>query len=205
MRKHHFVFLLAAVLVLAAGTAEARRAKAPTEPGTYVDWNEDLDHVEIVETFAFGDYDRLVVMPFDVAGVPLPEADDNTYEPVQRVLSDIDAPLATGLREALEGFPVEVQGGGGAPADSGVLLLRGKVEELDPGSRAARYWGGFGAGAARAKLSGEVVDAASGRVLLRFVQERRSGTGMGGGAYENLLQRSLRAIGEDLGNGLRQF
>ena len=80
-----------------------------------------------------------------------------------------------------------------------------KSSVSDPGSRAARYWAGFGAGAARTKLEGELVDAASGRVLLRFTQERRSGVGLGGGSYVNLLNRNLRAIGEDLGAGLQQF
>jgi hypothetical protein len=76
---------------------------------------------------------------------------------------------------------------------------------MDPGSRAARYWAGFGAGAARTKVEGELVDAASGRVLLRFTQERRSGVGMAGGGYASLLRRNLEAIGEDVGNGLRRF
>ena len=40
---------------------------------------------------------------------------------------------------------------------------------------------------------------------LRFTQERRSGVGLGGGSYVNLLNRNLRAIGEDLGAGLQQF
>lgn len=188
--------------LLVALPAGGQRGGVPTAPGVYEDWNEDLDRVEIVETFAKADYSRLVVEAFDTAETPLPERDDNTYEPVQEVLADVAGPLVEGLVEAEPGLAVEK---GEASGEAGVLVLRGRVVEMDPGSRAARYWAGFGAGAARTKLEGELVDAASGRVLLRFTQERRSGVGVGGGNYVNLLQRNLRAIGEDLGNGLRRF
>ncbi len=195
---------LALTLTLLAAAAPARDRDAPTAPGTYHDWNEDLDEVVIVETFHLADYQRVVVADFATDGVSLPDRDDNTFAPVQEVLADVAGPLADGLREELSDLTVERQQGS-APTAAGVLLLRGEVLELDPGSRAARYWAGFGAGAARCKLHGEIVDAASGRVLLRWTQERRSGVGVGGGKYVNLLQRSLRKIGEDLGAGLRQF
>lgn len=195
---------VALVLVLALPVGAQKRGGVPTAPGTYEDWNDEIDRVEIVETFAAADYSRLVVADFDTSETPLPERDDNSYEPVQEVLADVAGPLIEGLAEAEPGLAVE-RGGGEAPAGAGVLVLRGRVLEMDPGSRAARYWAGFGAGAARTKLEGELVDAASGRVLLRFTQERRSGVGVGGGNYVKLMQRNLRAIGEDLGAGLQKF
>jgi hypothetical protein len=211
MRNVRWIAALAIVLLAAPHAADAGRRnknknkEAPTAPGTYTDWNEDLDRIEIVETFALADYDRLVVGDFATDGVPLPAADDNTYEPVKQVLADVEGPLIEGLREAgAAGLAVERQGSGAA-AGARSLLLRGRVVEMDPGSRAARYWAGFGAGATRVELEGELVDAASGRVLFRFTQERRSGFGVGGGKYENLMQRSLSAIGEDLAGALQQF
>lgn len=192
------------VMVVALPVGAQKRGGVPTEPGTYEDWNDEIDRVEIVETFAAGEYSRLVVSDFETSGTPLPERDDNTYEPVQEVLRDVAGPLVEGLVETEPGLAVE-RAAGEAPGEAGVLVLRGRVVEMDPGSRAARYWAGFGAGAARTKLEGELVDAASGRVLLRFTQERRSGVGAGGGNYVKLMQRNLRAIGEDLGNALRRF
>lgn len=205
MRIARSAAVLAFAAVLAAGTAgAARKDKAPTAPGTYHGWNGDLDEVEVVETFDRAGYQRLVVGTFDTSGTPLPEPDDNSYARVKQVLGDVETSLIQGLREDPSGLEV-VRQEGEAPAAEGVLLLRGRVLEMDPGSRAARYWAGFGAGAARTKLEGELVDAASGRVLLRFTQERRSGVGMGGGGYVELLNRNLRAIGRDLAAGLRQF
>jgi len=76
---------------------------------------------------------------------------------------------------------------------------------MDPGSRAARYWAGMGAGAARTGISGEVVDGASGKVPLHFNQERRSGFGVGGGDYVKLMQRTLRQLGGDVALILNAF
>ena len=198
------VAVLATALLLVAGSAQAKKAKAPTEPGTYRDWNGEIDQLEVVQTFAFSDYSRLLVGSFDTSSTPLPESDDNTFEPVKEVLADVASPLAEALRNNLPGASVDTLSGK-MPSDKGVLVLRGKVLEMDPGSRAARYWGGFGAGAARTKLECELVDAASGKVLLRFTQERRSGVGVGGGGYVDLLQRNLRTIGRDLAEGLMRF
>lgn len=192
-----------AALAFAAALPAAARDGVPTAPGTYRDWNDEIDEMEIVETFAADDYQRLVVLPFDTSSTPRPEAGDNTVEAVDEVLADVAGPIAAGLREASGERAIETAAT--APEEAGVLVLRGRVLEMDPGSRAARYWGGFGAGAARAKLAAELVDAASGRVLLRFTQERRSGVGVAGGDYANLMRRNLRKIGEDLGNGLARF
>lgn len=202
MRTVRWIAALAIALLILAPVAEARKkAKAPTEPGTYTDWNGEIDQLQVVEGFRLADYSRLLVGTFSTDGVALPDPSDNTYEPVKAVLADVETPLAAGLRDELSGLEVTRGDTGGA----GTLLLRGKVLEMDPGSRAARYWAGFGAGAARTQLEGEVVDAASGTVLLRFTQERRSGVGMGGGKYDKLLERNLAAIGEDLGVGLSLF
>jgi hypothetical protein len=204
MRTARSVAVLMLAAALAAGIADAaKKGKAPTAPGTYHDWNGDLDQVEIVETFDLAGYKRLVVGTFDTSATPLPEADDNTYERVKQVLVDVRTPLIQGLGSKPTGLTV-VRQKEEPPAEEGVLLLRGRILEMDPGSFAARAWAGFGAGATRAKLEGELVDAASGRVLLRFTQERRSGVGLGEG-YVKMMQRNLRAIGEDLGAGLQQF
>jgi hypothetical protein len=83
--------------------------------------------------------------------------------------------------------------------------VRARITKSDPGSQAARYWGGFGAGAAKVGISGEIVDGASGKVLVRFTQERRSGFGLLGGGYRELLDRTMRQIGGDVAGLVRAF
>lgn len=201
--KHLRLSLVVMLIAATAVPALAKGRRAPsTAPGTYEGWGPDIDQIEIVKTFSFGDYSRIVVQPLDTSETPLPESGDNTFDPVKKVLASATEGFVQGLRGEVEA-DVEMSENAGRAA--GTLLIRGTVEEMNPGSKAARYWAGFGAGAARAKLSLEIVDAATGDVLVRFTQERRSGVGMMGGDYQELMQRNLNAIGEDTANLLNEF
>jgi hypothetical protein len=191
------------LLLLPASSALARKHPAPTAPGKYSDWDGEMDELEVVAAFKLGDYGRIVVEPLDTSATPLPEESDNTYKPVQYVLAHVTLPFKDGLAASLR-KPVVVAESG-AKGEGGELWVRGKVVQMDPGSRAARYWAGFGAGAARTEIAGEVVDGSTGAVLLRFRQERRSGVGSAGGDYQDLLDRNLTTIGEDLANVLQHF
>ena len=196
-----FVMLLIVVFAMPL-MARGKKGSSSTAPGNYKDWGPDIDQIEIVETFHFSDYSRVVVTPFGTDDVELPGKDDNTYEPVKKVLASSTEGFVQGLRGSIDPkVAIEDK----APKSAGTLVIRGKVVEMDPGSKAARYWAGFGAGAARAKVECEIVDAKSGKVLARFEQERRSGVGMMGGDYQELMQRNLNAIGEDVANLLKAF
>lgn len=200
-RRRSLIGLILAILVLSAASpalAKKKKGRGSTAPGQYTDWSGEVDRLEIVKTFQHSAYGKVVVKKFDSSKTPLPEKDDNTYEPVQEVLGDPESSFVEGLRKA--GFSADVGGGG-----AGTLVVHTVVEEMDPGSRAARYWGGFGAGAVRVVLRIEVKDGGSGATLLKMHQERRSGFGVGGGSYVNLLNRTLRQIGGDLGMVLNAF
>jgi hypothetical protein len=195
--------LMLCLLILPATTALARKNPAPTTPGKYTDWDGEMDELEVVSTFRLADYGSILVETFDTSSTPLPKRNDNTYAPVQYVLAHATLPFTDGLASLLR-MPVAA-GEPGRRGEAGELHVRGKVTEMDPGSQAARYWAGFGAGAARTEITGEVVDGETGAVLLRFRQERRSGVGALGGGYGELMDRNLITIGEDLGNVLRHF
>lgn len=197
------VFALLTITIAALPLyARGKKALASTVPGTYENWGPDIDKLEIVKTFKFSDYNKVAVEPFDTDSVKLPEKDDNTYEPVKKVLASSTEGFVQGLRGNVDA-KVSVDEKPGKAADT--LIIRAKVLAMDPGSKAARYWAGFGAGAAKAKIEGEIVDAKTKVVLARFTQERRSGVGMMGGDYQELMQRNLNAIGEDVAKLLKAF
>jgi hypothetical protein len=197
--------ILAALLVIAAPLA-ARSRKSPTEPGTYRDWKDEIDRVEILESFRLADYDLVVVEPLDGSNTELPDSDDNAFAPVKAALAHATSPYVAGLDERI-GERIEIVEASRDQVDSGKrkLILRGKVEKMDPGSQAARYWVGFGAGAAKTEISGELFDPESGKVLVKFDQERRSGVGEFGGDYEELMDRNLEQIGGDVAFLLAAF
>jgi Domain of unknown function (DUF4410) len=203
MKIWYRVALALALLALPWGAAQAKtKTGTPTTPGKYTDWDGEMDSLEVVETFKLAEYDRILVEPLDTSGVELPEVKDNTYAPVRHVLAEAAKPLAAGMAEL---SPPDVLVGTLKKPEVGALVVRAKVVKMDPGSQAARYWAGFGAGAAKTGISGEVSDARTGKVLLRFQQERRSAVGSYGGDYEDLLNRNLWTIGKDLANVLQHF
>jgi hypothetical protein len=205
-------FVLMLALLLLPGVSYARGKAAPTAPGKYTDWGGEIDELEVVSSFKLADFDHIIIEPFDTSATPLPEPDDNTYAPVKNVLALVSRPFAAGLSGKIGERPERPEvvlaprrAERGETAEPGTLVVRGTVTKMDPGSRAARYWAGFGAGAAKTEISGEVADGATGRVLLRFRQERRSGVGAMGGGYEELMERNVATIGNDIGAALLHF
>jgi len=191
-------FTVAVAVVFVALSALGAR-KASTVPGKYEGWGPDIDAIEIVKTFKTSDYARVVVQPLDVSSTPKPEEADmvEKFEKASRRATDS---FLKGLKKNVpDAAMAEAQ-----PAASRVLIVRGKVTMLEPGSRAKRMWVGYGAGASRAAISGEIVDGQTGEVLARFTQERRSGFDHFAG-YEEIMVRNLVAIGEDVGNLLKEF
>lgn len=196
-----FVSLLLVVVMAVPLFARGKKSSS-TEPGSYKEWGPNIDEIEIVKKFHTADYKNIVVEPFKTADVKMPEKEDNSYKPVSNVLASATETLVSGLRtESDRTVSISEK----VPKSSDTLIVRGKLLEINPGSRAARYFAGFGAGAAGAKIEGEVVDAKTGEVLVKFTQERRSGTGAGGGGYEDLLNRDLKTIGGDIGRMLKEF
>ncbi len=202
MKIARLLFLAAAALSITAilPNESAARGKANTAPGSYKDWN-DVDEVTIVQPFQLGSYSRVVVAPFQTSGAEMPDAKDNSFAPAKEALESSTGTFVAGVKRKLGNMPVEQAAKGGA----GSLVVRARVLMMSPGSQAARYFGGFGAGAAATAISGEILDGKTNAVLVRFKQERRSGVGAFGGGYKELLNRNIEQIGGDIAGLLRAF
>jgi hypothetical protein len=195
-------YLCLSLVTLALASASAA-AKGPTGAGTYTNWNREVDEVTIVQPFRLDAYNDIAVESFDTSHVALPNPKDNTYEAVRSALTTIKSEFIQGFQKKLRQKPgVRASRGQGKG-----LVIRLQVTELDPGSQAARYWAGFGAGAVRIAVTGEVIDATSTspKTLIRFKQERRSGFGLLGGGYAALFGRTARQIGGDVAGLLNAF
>jgi hypothetical protein len=204
MQSRQIVFLLAVslvvVLCLAAGSqALAGDDKAPRKPGTYEEI-ADVDRVELVEPFKLSSYTTLVVPPVDGSEVKLPDRDDNTYRPVKVVLACAGAAITAQLADIL-GERVKIVSETPKSTDE-TLILRMKITEMNPGSRAARMWVGMGAGRANVEIEGELVDAKSDKVLLKFGTGR---AGLKADEYEATLIAAVFQNGDDIGNLLALF
>ncbi|MEA2569679.1 MAG: hypothetical protein QOI24_1680 [Acidobacteriota bacterium] len=209
MKAHSAVLASVAVIVLftVVPSVEARgRKSASTQPGTYKEWGPDIDEITIKKTFKIADYNTIVVTPFDTSKTTKPGKDEDSDQVVKNVLDGFSGTLSEAMRDELKAS-AKVEQHSKAPKASRTLIVRGTVEEIDPGSRAARYWGGFGAGGAQTRISGEIVDASTGAVLVKFEQSRRSGgvTKFGGGNDKQVMRDSIHALGEDIAHMLDAF
>ena len=202
MRRSLAVLFLFSI-ALALPTYARRHADANTAPGKYEEWGPNIDQMEIMKTFKFADYKKIVVVPVDATNTTMPEKSDNSYEAARSVVATATDPLVAGMKEVLEKANIDVDRDPGKSA--GTLIIRTRLVSMDPGSQAARMWVGYGAGAAQTKVEGDIVDAKSGEVLAKFTQERRSGKSWGGSGYGTMMNKNLHAIGEDVANILKAF
>ncbi len=205
MRSRRLLVVIFALSVIAPAVY-GRTKPAPTAPGTYKEWGQDIDQIEIIKTFKMADYDKIVVEPFDTSKTPLPGPKEKWYDTLKTALEGY-----TGY--FMEAFPKElkakadVQQSSSAGKSAKTLIIRGDVEQLDPGSRAGRYFGGFGAGSASTKMNVDIIDAKSGKVLAHVTQARRSGGTfkMGGGNDLDVMRDAIHAVAKDVAHVLDSF
>jgi hypothetical protein len=196
-------FAFAAVVLFTLAIAASAGRKPPTGPGKYEEWGPNIDRIEIVQSFRLADYTTVVVEPLDVSATPR-DADADVRAKVESVLRDATGTFVEGMAKKMTTLAVVAT----EPRDAAkTLLVRAKVTVMDPGSRGKRLVFGYGAGAARAAIEGEIVDAQSGDVLVRFEQERLSGIERfgRGSSYEEIMKRNVQTIGQDVANLLKVF
>ena len=195
-----FCFVLGSLTLILPENAAASKGK--TTPGVYRNWNGDIDEVTIFQPFRLDAYNDIAVESFDITKVPLPNPKENTHAAVQSALSTIKPAFIEGFLQNLR----RKTGANNAARGKGqTLVIVARLTKLDPGSQAARYFGGFGAGAVKVEMTGDIVDAHSRKVLVRFKQERRSGVGIFGGGYGELFIRTAHQIGGDIAGLLNAF
>lgn len=204
--KPRALVLCSLVLLIVPALYARGKKPAPTAPGTYKEWGQDIDEIKINQTFKIADYDKIVVEPMETSSTPLPDKKEKWY-------GTMKSALAASTEWFMEAFPKELK----AKADveqssspgrkSKTLIIKSTVDSMDPGSRAGRYFGGFGAGSASSKVSADIIDAKSGKVLAHVTQARRSaGSWKGaGGSDLEVMRDSIHAIAQDMAHVLDAF
>jgi hypothetical protein len=135
------VFILGALGALLLALTAYAGGKPSTAPGKYKEWGPDIDEIEILKTFKTADYDRIVVQHFDTSKVELPDPKAKWYGTLKMAVSSYDDAFLEAFQKELKAKPT-VEQAAQAPKSRKTLIIRGTVLELDPGSRAGRYFGG---------------------------------------------------------------
>jgi hypothetical protein len=140
----------------------------------------------------------VVVRPFSATDADIVNGEKK--EETKKMQVDAPKMIADELAAKLKEFggfaSISVlEAGATPPADA--IVVEGKFTEMDPGSRAKRYFVGYGAGKSAVTAEG-AVKSADGTVLATFTQRRVGTMGVGGGDSMKKLTSDTKSIGEDV-------
>jgi hypothetical protein len=187
-----FLSFLLGFFALPARAAEEK--KGPLEkPGVL-----EEETVLLTERLS-ANYDALVVRDFTADGAEYLRAGEEDREKIERmkpVLVSNVADSAVAEIKARTKFASVTRGG---EAKGRTAVLEGKFTEFNVGSRALKFFVGFGAGKAYLKVSGRLLDGATGKELASFVDSETGYMGaVGMQSFEDLFPNQARGIGEHL-------
>lgn len=144
-------------------------------------------------------YDTIVIREFTASGAVYERVDAEERTKIDAMTPLLLSNISMTLEESLKAkklFKTIVKNG---PITGKAVIVEGGISEFNAGSRALRFWVGFGAGKTYLKFKGRLVDAATGKELATF-EDRE--TGYKGVAtmesFEGLFPHQARGIGENL-------
>lgn len=187
------VALLFALLTLAIAPAASVAADTLPKP-------EALSEETIYLTEKLSkNYDTIIIKEFSTDGAEYTRVDDEEKAKIDTMTPMLLSNIALSLEGELKGkklFKNIVKNG--EPKGKAVIL-EGKITEFNAGSRALKFWVGFGAGKAYLKFKGRLVDAATGKELAVF-EDRETGYrgAVGMESYEDLFPHQAKSIGQNL-------
>jgi hypothetical protein len=143
----------------------------------------------------------VVIRPFSATAADLTEGAKDG-EDTKKMQTEAPPLLAetfvTSLKKLGPFTDVSVASGSATPA--GALVIEGKFIEMDPGSRAARIWVGYGAGKSGVTAKGTV--KSDGKLIAEFQQRR---IGMRGKTNIDILREDTKTIGDDIAKFLNKW
>jgi hypothetical protein len=192
MKKSLFALVMSLVL-LTAGAQTARCEESPLPKP------DILTEEEVFTSQKLSTYDTLIIRDFSTDGAEYSRVDEE-----EKVKIEAMKPLLT--KTISESLAMELKAKklfkniviNGEPTGNAVIL-EGAITEFNAGSRALKFFVGFGAGKAYLLVTGRLVDAQTGRELATFVDRE---TGYRGAvameSYEDLFPHQAKSLGENI-------
>lgn len=187
--------LSTAVVLLALALFPALVMAGDTLPKPEVLTEETINLTEKLSK----NYDTLVIKDFTAEGAEYERVDAEERAKIDKMQPMLVSNIALSLEGELKSkklFKNIVKNG--APTGKAVIL-EGKFVEYNAGSRAMKFFVGFGAGKAYLRVKGRLVDAKTGAELALF-EDRETGYrgSMTMESFEDLFPHQAKSIGENL-------
>jgi hypothetical protein len=151
---------------------------------------DEVDSLAVSHDFSSLPRTQIIVSP-----VPQPAKDGGKLEIAETLGNIMTEELIASLQRELP--TAKVIGSEAAAAQSHGLVLEARFSRLVPGSRAKRFWLGFGAGKSVTEVSGEVRENVTGRVVARFTHARLSWC-CGFGSNDHEIRSNLLNAANDI-------
>lgn len=143
-------------------------------------------------------YDTLVIKDFSAEGAEYSRVDEEEKAGIVKMMPMLMNNIADALTAELKAKGVFKEIARNSASGGKQIILEGKFSEFNAGSKALKFFVGFGAGKAYLKFKGRFVDA-SGKELATF-EDRETGYlgSMTMMSYSELFPHQAKGIGENL-------
>ncbi len=144
-------------------------------------------------------YDTIVIKDFSAEGAEYARVDDEERPKIDKMLPLLVSNIALTLEGELKAKKMFKNVVRNAPPSGKAIVLEGKFTEFNAGSRALKFFVGFGSGKAFLKTKGRLVDAQTGKELAVF-EDRETGYrgSMSMESFEDLFPHQAKSMGENL-------
>jgi len=192
MRKLRVLLIVSGMLVMGAVSLWAAEEVPLAKP-------DILTEEVVFSSTRLGDYDTIIIKELMMNNAKYERVDDD-----ERVKIDAMKPMLNRIYQ--ESLEMELRSRklfknihkSEQPAGK-ALILETEMIEFNAGSRAMRFWVGFGAGKTYLLISGRLVDAQSGKVLATFVDRETGYKGVASmESFDALFPHQAKSLGENI-------
>ncbi len=192
--------LLVLILVLAMSSNYLMAADTLSKPGKF-------DEEEILTSERLGTkYDTIVVKDYSTKGAEIANIDDEE----KKMLKDAEKEIVKALTEStvkhLKQLNIFKRVEANSSLKNKAVILRGKITKFNGGVGAAKWFLGFAAPKStktNISIDAELVDAATGTVLVKIKDVRSGGEGNTLGSHN--MTRAFIVQAQDEGNEFAEF
>jgi len=188
--------LIALVMSLVLFTAGAQSARSDESPLPKPDI---LTEEAVFTSQRLSAYDTLIIQDFATDGAEYSRVDEEEKVKIEAMKPLLTKTISESLAMQLKAKQLFKNVVINGEPTGNAVILEGAITEFNAGSRALKFFVGFGAGKAYLLVKGRLVDAQTGRELATFVDRE---TGYRGSvtmeSYEDLFPHQAKSLGENI-------
>lgn len=191
MKRHLWNLVLSTALLLSAGMAWAADNPLPKP--------DILTEEAVFTSERLSSYDTFIIRELKSDGAEYSSVDDEEKPKIEAMKPMLNSMFSESLEMELKSRKMFKNIVKNAEPKGKAVILETTITEFNAGSRALKFFVGFGAGKVYLKVKGRLVDAESGKELATF-EDRETGYrgSMTLEGFEGLFPHQAKSLGENI-------